>query len=172
MMSMVDLIEKLGSEPKIIKGQKFFDDRGKMVFNNDFNFSDYGIKRFYTIRHNQFGFVRAYHGHKIESKFCICNDGVFRIVLFPLESYSRIENQIVGKNAKTYILNCEDGDILYVPNGYYNGFQNLSEVGTITFYSTTTLYESKNDDFRLPIEVAVNFGDFENKNIWDIKNYR
>ena len=55
------------SEPRIINGSRFIDDRGQLNFANDFDFA--GVKRYYSVTNHRKGFVRAWHGHKLESKY-------------------------------------------------------------------------------------------------------
>jgi len=49
-----------------------------------------------------------------------------------------------------YHLSEEDPQILFVPPGYANGFKILVPDTKILFFSTATLADSKNDDFRFP----------------------
>ena len=51
----------------ILKGNNYTDNRGNVIYFNDFDFKT--IKRFYQIsNHSQF-FIRAWHGHKNETKY-------------------------------------------------------------------------------------------------------
>ena len=54
---------------KIFEGKVFVDDRGSLRFFNDFNFQEARIKRFYQVENHEQGFIRAWHGHKIEGKY-------------------------------------------------------------------------------------------------------
>ena len=51
------------------------DDRGELMFSNNFDMSK--IKRFYQITNFKTPFVRAWHGHKYESKYFYVTSGKF-----------------------------------------------------------------------------------------------
>jgi len=40
--------------------------------------------------------------------------------------------------------------VLFIPPNKYNGFQTLTYDAIIMFFSTVTMEEAKDDDFRLP----------------------
>jgi len=90
-------------QPKIIEGGLSVDDRGQLSCVNGFDFKDSKIRRFYTVSNHQQGFVRAWHGHKFESKYVMA---------------------------------------------------------TLMFFSTTTLEQSRSDDFRFH---------FKTWNIWEVE---
>jgi dTDP-4-dehydrorhamnose 3,5-epimerase-like enzyme len=127
--------------PKLITGGVAVDDRGSLRFVNDFDFS--GVKRFYQVQNHRRGFIRAWHGHKVESKYVYVAKGSALIGAIPLG-----EPPIVGK----FILSDKSPRILYIPKGYYNGAMTLEEDTIIQYFSTTTLDESKGDDIRLPYD--------------------
>ncbi len=52
------------SNPKILKGGVFTDERGELLYNNEFDLSM--IKRMYTIKHPDKSIVRAWQGHQQE----------------------------------------------------------------------------------------------------------
>ena len=58
---------------KLIDGGLAVDDRGTVRFVNDFDFN--GVKRFYQVENHQKGFIRAWHGHKKESKYVYVSSG-------------------------------------------------------------------------------------------------
>jgi len=135
-------------EPKLIRGGLAVDDRGYLRFVNDFKFEN--IKRFYQIENHSENYIRAWHGHKIESKYFYVNKGAILIGAVNLDS---------GEVFK-FTLTSESPAILYIPSGYANGFKNLTNSAIITVFSTTTLEESKNDDYRFP---------FDKWNIWEVE---
>lgn len=142
-------------KPKIIPGGRFVDDRGVLLHNNNFSFTN--IVRSYTIKHDILGFVRAYHGHRFEDKYVQVIDGRFKIHV------ARMDNDALISDS-TYILE-DNGNVLYIPGYYSHGFQNISESGIINFYSTSDVEESISDDIRHP---WTYFG----SKIWDLKDYR
>ena len=62
---------------EIINVNTSYDDRGDIVYCNEFNFKK-KKKRFYQITNN-INFIRAWHGHKKEDKFLLVQKGVFKI---------------------------------------------------------------------------------------------
>ena len=54
-------------EPKLIIGNRVYDNRGSLRFSNDFGFKN--IKRFYTVHNYNKNFIRAWHGHMNEEKY-------------------------------------------------------------------------------------------------------
>ena len=134
------------SEPKIIQGKLFHDDRGYVSFTNELNFSELGIKRYYTVRNHSKKYSRRFHGHKKEAKYVTVNNGAAKIVIYKVADWDN--GTPVNESAKVYNLSWTQPDVLYIPPGYANGFVPLNEDAIITFYSTSSLEESKGDDFR------------------------
>jgi len=134
--------------PVIIKGGVATDDRGSLKFVNEFDFSK--VKRFYQVENHQIGFIRAWHGHKIEAKYLFVSKGAFLIGAVNMET-SEIHKFILTSNSPS---------ILYIPSGYANGTKNLCSDSILTIFSTTTLQESIGDDYRFP---------YDKWNIWDIE---
>lgn len=135
----------VAGQPKIIDGGLSIDDRGQVTFANDFNFKD--VKRFYMVRNHKTGFVRAWHAHKKEAKYVLVTEGAALVGIVPIKNWKK-----PAKNAtiERFILSAKTPKLLYIPPGYANGFMSLSPDTQLIFYSTSTLDESKNDDFRYP----------------------
>lgn len=127
--------------PKLITGGVAVDDRGSLRFVNDFDFS--GVKRFYQVQNHRRGFIRAWHGHKIESKYVYVVKGSAIIGAVPLEG-----DPIVVK----FTLSDKSPRVLYIPNNYANGAMTLEEDTIIQYFSTSTLEQSKGDDIRFPYD--------------------
>jgi len=128
-------MEEIG---KILEGGIFVDDRGPLRFVNGFDFKD--VKRFYQVENHERGFIRAWHGHRKEGKYVYVAKGSAWIGLVDMD---RLHND-------RYILSDKKPQVLYIPPGNYNGFQTLEENTIIMFFSTTTVEESKGDDYREP----------------------
>jgi len=135
-------------KPQIIVGGYHVDDRGKMTFSNDFHFT--GIKRFYTIENNKNGDIRAWHAHKEEQKFFMCIQG--RVLVRAMPIYGSWENPDRSDFAQDHAcaLYYPSGSIFHIPGGYANGFQSFSDDAKVMVFSTASLEESKNDDYRFP----------------------
>ncbi len=137
----------------IINGSNFIDDRGTLSFVNDFNFAD--VKRFYQVENHSVNFIRAWHGHKIEAKYVYVVSGAILFGAVPLDDMTALACQ-------KFVLSSNQPRILHVPAGYANGFKTLTDKAIVQFFSTTTLEESKNDDYRFDHDVV---------DIWK-ENYR
>ena len=134
----------------IYQGNNFTDLRGNLKCINDFNFKN--IKRFYHISNHELNFVRAWHGHKKESKYFYATSGKFLLGQVNLNT-----NKI-----SKFFLNSEIPQIIHIPKNHANGFMNLSENASIMVFSDRTLKQSIEDDIRFP---------HDKWNIWDIRDH-
>lgn len=130
-------------EPKLIEGACAVDVRGKVSFCNGFDFD--GVKRFYMVENSQVGMVRAWHAHKHETKYVMMLKGEAIIAAVKIDNFGK-----PSKEAKVdrFLMNAEKPTVLYIPPGHANGFITLTKNAQIIFFSTNTLEESKNDDYR------------------------
>lgn len=152
-------LEKEKSQPQIIQGGIAIDDRGQIIFANDFNFADRGVKRFYAVSNHEVGFIRAWHYHKKEAKYAVVLSGAALVGVVWVED---IGNPQPDMEMNKVVLSGKNQKIFYIPAGYANGFKSLEPNTTIIFFSTSTLQESQGDDFRIKWDFW---------NIWD-KDYR
>lgn len=134
----------------LITGGIATDDRGSVRFVNDFDFS--GVKRFYQVQNHERGFIRAWHGHRIEGKYVYVAQGS------ALVGAVNLETNVIDK----YVLSDKKPTVLWIPGGYANGFKTLEEDTILMFFSTASIAETKGDDERFPYDK------------WDIwaKDYR
>lgn len=132
---------------RIFQGDIFSDSRGKVRFVNDFKFE--GINRFYTIEHSDTDVIRAWQGHKRETKYFYVSQGSFRIKWIEIDNWER-----PGKELKIeeFCLANTKSEILIIPPGCVNGFQALEPNSVLTVFSDFSLEESKIDDFRFPFD--------------------
>ena len=128
-------------EPKLINGNRLYDNRGSLRFSNELTFK--GIKRFYIVHNYNKNFVRAWHGHLKEEKFIGCIKGTFQISAVKL-------NNIKKPNKKNkifnFFLNQSNSNFVYIPKGYANGSMSLEENSELLIFSTSSLKESLKDD--------------------------
>ena len=134
-----------------INGDLAIDDRGKVTFVNDFDFS--GVKRFYMVENHTSGFVRAWHGHKEESKYLFVVTGAILLAYVPINGNSM--------NVERMVVSADKPCIVHISAGYH-GFKTLTDDTKVIFYSTSTLEESKGDDLR---RLANYYG----QDTWSIK---
>ena len=129
---------------KVINGGVATDDRGQVRFVNDFNPSAFGVKRFYQVSNHAVNFVRAFHGHLKESKYVYVPKGSALVAVVPMEG----TDKLLYDNVQKWTLSDANPKVLYIPAGYANGFKTLTADTTVMFFSTTTLEESQDDDYR------------------------
>ncbi|MDY0279118.1 MAG: hypothetical protein EOM59_16130 [Clostridia bacterium] len=131
----------------IIKGNYHTDHRGIVRFVNDFTFD--GIKRFYAITHPDTNIIRAWQGHKRETKYFFVAKGSFLINWIKIDDWSKPSK---GLNKESHILSDKQSEILIIEAGHVNGFRALKPDSTMIVFSDMTLEESKNDDYRFPVD--------------------
>lgn len=140
---------------KIIKGDISIDDRGSVSFINEFNFDN--IKRAYIVENYNQGFIRAWHGHKNEEKYVQVISGSALIAGVKIDNWDKPSLDL---EVHKFVLSEFKPSILYIPRGYANGFKTLSVGSKLIFYSTSTLEDSINDDFRFKFDLW---------NPWDVE---
>jgi len=74
--------------PKLITGNRIFDNRGSLRFSNDLSFKN--IKRFYTVHNYNKNFIRAWHGHINEEKYIGCIKGTFQVSAVKIDNSSSV----------------------------------------------------------------------------------
>jgi len=148
-----DFCESAVPIPEIKYGDIAVDDRGEIGFVNSFDF--HGVKRFYWIKNYVRGYVRAWHAHKREAKYFFPIRGSIVVGAVQIDNWEK-----PSKESKVYrfTLSANRPAIVYVPEGYANGVMTLTEDAVLIVFSTSTLEESKQDDFRY------------NSRHWDIWN--
>lgn len=125
---------------KIIEGSSFQDNRGIIRFINDFDLEK--VRRMYLIK-PELNVIRAWQGHKKESKWFYVLSGSFQVQTINMLDLNHRQNIILRSN-ENKVLNIEPGN--------YNGFLALEDSSQLIVYSDQTLEESKEDDFRLTLE--------------------
>ncbi len=151
-------MENLSNKPVLIEGGIAIDDRGRLIFVNDFDFK--GVKRFYMIENLSTDVIRAFHGHRKDAKYILVISGSAIVAAVEMNDCRH-----PNKNNKVYrfVLSSRKPCILYIPSSYANGFKALEQNTKIIFFSTSSLEESENDDFRFPY-------DYWGKAIWEVDN--
>lgn len=127
--------------PIIVEGGLAVDDRGKLSFIN----CELNVKRFYIVSNHKSHFIRAWHGHKKEAKYVTVVQGSALVGAIEIDNWNNPSKDL---KIHRFILSANKPSVLYIPAGYANGFMNLTQDTKIMFLSTSTLEESKGDDFR------------------------
>jgi dTDP-4-dehydrorhamnose 3,5-epimerase-like enzyme len=128
---------------KIIEGNIFSDHRGSVSFVNDFKFTN--IERFYVISNSEDNPIRAWQGHKLDSKNFYCVQGSFKV------SFVKIDNwEYPSKDLKidSIVLKSTESRVLHIPFGYANAIQSLEKGSKLISFSTLPLDQAPNDDVR------------------------
>lgn len=131
------------ADAKLLKGGLSVDDRGEVGFVNDFNFD--GVKRFYTLSNHSKGFVRAWHGHKNESKYFHVIKGAALICAIEIDNWEKPSKDL---KIQRFTLSEKGPAVLCIPKGFANGSMSLTDDCKIIVFSTSSLEDSLNDDFR------------------------
>jgi dTDP-4-dehydrorhamnose 3,5-epimerase-like enzyme len=134
---------------RLIEGGVASDERGTVSFVNDFNFEQ--VKRFYIVKNIARGFIRAWHGHRTAGKYVYVVTGSALVGAVNLDT---------GETSK-YNLDAAEPKILYIPPGFANGFQSMTEDTQVMFFSTDTLEEGRSDSIRFP---------YDHWDIWNMKS--
>ena len=147
-------------KPKLYVGGVAVDERGILGFNNELDLSD--VKRFYTISNHTDGFTRAWHGHKKEGKYFMVLSGIAIIVALPLHLLNK-KGWIAPYAGETHFKQTltSTNNVFYIPPGYANGFKLLTSDTKIIVFSTSTLEESKKDDYRYKFDKQTHSELFE-----------
>jgi dTDP-4-dehydrorhamnose 3,5-epimerase-like enzyme len=131
------------NKSSIINGGFFEDSRGRLDYVNDLDLSK--IKRIYFTTNTEVGFFRGWQGHKIESRWFFCVKGSFEVKLVEIDDWDNPSDIL---EPKVYILEEKKPQVLYIPNGYVNGFSSLEKSSKLMILSNFNLGENNNDDVR------------------------
>lgn len=135
----------------MITGGLATDDRGTLRFVNNFNPSECQIKRFYQVENHAKGYIRAFHGHLIESKYVyVVRGSALFVAAEMLQDGSGLKDP---GDLQKVVLTANKPSIYFIPAGYANGFKTLTDDTVVIFYSTVTMEEAVGDDYRLPYDV-------------------
>lgn len=128
---------------QLIQGGVFEDNRGKVVFANDFDLTP--IQRLYHIHHPDTEVVRAWQGHKVESKWFHCIKGSFDIKLAAIDDWQTPSKDLEINSVQ---LSTDNSQVLFIPGGYANGFKALTPDSILMVFSNMDVPASKADDYR------------------------
>ncbi|MCV9927437.1 WxcM-like domain-containing protein [Flavobacterium sp. LS1R49] len=129
--------------PKIIQGGSFSDHRGTISYVNDFSFA--AIERFYVISNSDENPIRAWQGHKLDTKNFYCLSGSFKIHFVKIDDW---ENPSKDLTIETIIVSDNDSKIVHIPSGYANAIESLETDSKLISFSTLPLSNVSDDDVR------------------------
>lgn len=142
----------------LINGNVFADDRGLLRFFNDFDF--HGVKRFYQVENFDLNTIRAFHGHMKEGKYVHVTSGAILLCAVHIDSTTSPSKTAPVQRV---VLSESKPQIAWIAPGHANGFRALVAGTRIQFFSTTSLEESKGDDYRFA-------HDYWGSEVWNIEN--
>jgi len=128
---------------EFISGDIFIDDRGELIFCNDFEMSD--VKRFYQVSNHKTNFIRAWHGHKKESKYIYVVKGALILGTVKIDNW---DNPSKNLTIERFVLSEKKPGVFFISGGYAHGYKTLVPDTRIMFFSTASLAESGKDDYR------------------------
>ena len=132
-------------EPELIDGGIAIDDRGQLIFANDFRLDEY--KRFYLIKNHKDQFVRAWHGHKLEAKAIIVVEGAAVVGAVKVDNWDSPSKDLVPHRI---VLSSKKPAVFLIPSGFANGIMSLTADTVIAVFSSSTVEDSRGDDYRFP----------------------
>lgn len=130
-------------KPILIQGANWADERGQLDFINDFDMSP--IKRVYFTTHFNTDVIRAWQGHKIESRWFVCIKGSFTVKLVAIDNWESPSDNL---KIYDYKLSADKLEALYIPYGYANGFKAIEDNAKLMIMSNYGLDEIKDDQVR------------------------
>lgn len=123
------------------------DHRGTVSFVNDFDMAL--VKRVYWIKHDDCVFIRGWQGHLKERKWFCATAGSFEMKLLATDSFSAPFEKV---RLFSFVLNSEEPSIIYAPGGFLSSFRAVKAGSVLQVYSDCTLEQSKDDDYRFPLD--------------------
>ncbi len=132
--------------PKLIKGGIHNDSRGQIDFVNDLDLT--AVKRMYFTTNANTSIIRAWQGHKIESRWFICVRGSFKVQLVEIDNW---ENPSNNCKKTEYTLTENKPEVLYIPKGFLNGFQAIEDNSKLMILSNYKLNVNPNDNYRFDL---------------------
>jgi dTDP-4-dehydrorhamnose 3,5-epimerase-like enzyme len=123
-----------------INGDIFRDARGDLRFINAFDMTR--VKRMYAVL-PEIGVVRAWQGHRLETKWFHAAKGSFRVKTAVFDDTTRVQE---------IILSDKQIRLVEIAPGHFNGFEALEPGSILMVFSDLLVEESRADDYRLDTE--------------------
>ena len=136
-------------KPRLVKGGKVEDARGRIIFINDFDLK--AVRRFYQISNSSTHIKRGWQGHKIESRWFQAIRGKVKISLIAFENY-KIGEPII---CNVFELTDKEPQVLYVPPGYASCIQASTLDHCLAVFSDFTLGAIE-DEYRFELNFFEN----------------
>ncbi|PQJ21091.1 dTDP-4-dehydrorhamnose 3,5-epimerase family protein [Tenacibaculum sp. SG-28] len=131
------------NQPYIIEGGKHIDERGRINFVNVFDMSN--IKRLYYTEHFSTDVVRAWQAHIVEKRWFLCIEGEFMVKLVKIDDFKSPSEEL---EVYEFLLKAEDPQVLFIPEGFANGFQAKKENSKMMIFSDYAFGVNPDDQVR------------------------
>lgn len=143
------------SEIQFISGGISVDHRGQISHVN--NLDMWEVERFYIIHQHDTSVVRAWHGHQQEKKWFYAIKGAFTGAFVKIDDW---QNPSSDLEAEMFELTAENSRILYVPEGYANGFKASEPDSILLVFSNKILVEAVKDSWRYDKQMWVDWSKY------------
>ncbi len=135
----------MSDRPELIMGGAAADDRGRVLFVNEFDLV--GCRRFYFVENFAVGTVRAWHAHRHERKWVMAVSGAALAACVEIDDWDSPSKDL---DVHRFVLDAQNPSILAVPSGYANGAMSLLPGTKLLYLSDAVLGASLDDDVRYP----------------------
>ncbi len=137
------------TEPYVIDLPSFVnDDRGGLDQLFDEKEKPFTLKRVYRIQLLK-DTIRAFHGHRAEFKGLYVPHGIVKFIAIDMAYDSLAKPTVDNSYIFSYVLSQKKPQLLVIPPNFYNGFKALVDDSEVICFSSSSLEESKEDDFRV-----------------------
>ncbi len=135
----------MSDRPTIIPGGVSSDDRGRVLFANDWDLRD--CRRLYFVENFSVGTVRAWHAHRHERKWVLAVNGAALVCCVEIDDWESPSTEL---EVHRFTLDAVNPSVLCVPPGYANGAMALVPGTKLLYMSDASLDGSLGDDIRYP----------------------
>lgn len=144
------------SEIKLIQGAISVDSRGQISHVNDLDMGE--IARFYIIHQSDMSIIRAWHAHQEEKKWFYVIKGSFTAAFVKIDNW---ESPSLKLEPEIFQLTERNSQVLFVPEGYANGFKANEPDSELLVFSNKILSVAVNDSWRYDSKMWVDWSEYE-----------
>lgn len=138
------------TEPTVLRSDASCDERGVVFFNNNMSLASF--VRMYFVRNHRADTVRAWHGHRQESKLIFPVSGGVKICAVRIDDLQNDSDRI---HYWSFWLSSAEGHCCFIPAGYAHGHMMTHPGGTLFVLSNRTIEQSREDDLRWPVSALA-----------------
>jgi hypothetical protein len=132
------------NKPEILIGGKYVDERGTLLYNNDFDVSR--VKRMYRISNSTQIEYRRWQGHKIECRWFTAVKGETEILAIHIDNWDKPK---IDLPVHRFVIKSNEFDILFIPAGFVTSIKSINVSSEVLAMSDYRLGEIK-DEFKFP----------------------